>query len=100
MDYYANLSNIFILYVIRPLGIDREDEHFERKGWAMHSEVLEQLRPPRLVRVGLIQHKIVLNTSDPILAQRDAIHKKIESYILQAASCDVQILCLQEAWSM
>jgi len=98
---YVNLSNIFILYVIiRPLGIEQEDENFEKKGWIMHSEIQEQLRPPRSVRVGLIQHRIVLNTSDPILDQRDAIHKKIESYIIQAAFCDVKILCLQEAWSM
>lgn len=91
-----------ILYgrALQPLGIEQEDEHFERKGWIMHSEILEQLRPPRLVRVGLIQHKIELNTSEPILAQRDAIHKKIESYIAQAAYCNVQILCLQEAWNM
>jgi len=99
MDY-VNLSNIFIYVIIRPLGIEREDENFERRGWIMHSEIFEQLRSPRLVRVGLIQHRIVLNTSDPILDQRDAIHKKIESYIVQAASCDVNILCLQEAWSM
>lgn len=92
---------IYLYYdIIRPLGVEQEDENFERKGWIMHSEILEQLRPPRPVRVGLIQHRIVLNTSAPILDQRDAIHKKIESYIAQAAFCDVKILCLQEAWSM
>jgi len=66
----------------------------------IHSEIAEQIRSPRLVRVGLIQHKIVLQTTEPILEQRSAIHKKIELYIRKAASYDVKILCLQEAWSM
>lgn len=66
----------------------------------MNSEISEELRLPRLVRVGLIQHKIVLPTTLPILSQRDAIHKKVASYILKAAELNVQILCLQEAWGM
>lgn len=66
----------------------------------MKSEIVEELRFPRLVRVGLIQHKIALPATQPILEQRDAIYKKIASYIVRAAQYNVQILCLQEAWSM
>ena len=66
----------------------------------MLSRVHEELRAPRLVRVGLIQHSIVAPTTDPIQNQRDAIHNKIKSYIVQAAQYNVNILCLQEAWRM
>lgn len=77
-----------------------ELEDFEVKGWMMHSEITEQSRPPRLVRVGLIQHKTVLQTVEPILDQREVMHKTIETYIRNAAACGVNILCLQEAWTM
>ncbi|XP_011859499.1 PREDICTED: beta-ureidopropionase-like, partial [Vollenhovia emeryi] len=67
----------------------------------MHSHVTrEQLRTPNLVRVGLIQHSIVIPTSDLVYDQRNAIHSKIKSYIVQAAQYKVNILCLQEAWTM
>lgn len=70
------------------------------QGWIMKSEIIEELRPPRLTRVGLVQHKIALPATHPILEQRDVIHKKIASYIIKAAQFNVQILCLQEAWRM
>ncbi|XP_019890120.1 beta-ureidopropionase isoform X1 [Ooceraea biroi] len=81
-------------------GKEVSEKSFEIKGWMMHSGIAEQIRPPRLVRVGLIQHKIVLPTTHPILEQRIAIHKRIESYIEEAYFCGVNILCLQEAWTM
>lgn len=83
-----------------PLIEKYEDEEFEMQGWIMKSEIIEELRPPRLVRVGLVQHKIALPATYSILEQRDAIHKKIASYIIKAAQFNVQILCLQEAWPM
>lgn len=86
--------------IIRPLYKKWENEDFEIQGWSLHSDITEELRPERLVTVGLIQHKIVLPTTKPILSQQEAIHKKIASYIKEAADHDVQILCLQEAWSM
>lgn len=66
----------------------------------MSGAIQEQLRNAHLVRVGLIQHSIVLYTTNSVQDQRNALHQKIESYINYAASCDVNILCLQEAWSM
>ncbi|XP_046603199.1 beta-ureidopropionase isoform X1 [Neodiprion virginianus] len=71
----------------------------EIKGWKFRASP-EQLRQPRMVRVGLIQHSIVLPTTSPINHQRDAIFKKITAYVEQAAECGVNLLCLQEAWSM
>lgn len=66
----------------------------------MDSKIQEEIREIRLVRVGLLQHSIVMPTSSSVKIQRDAIYQKIESYINYAAVAGVQILCLQEAWSM
>ncbi|XP_063988395.1 beta-ureidopropionase [Diachasmimorpha longicaudata] len=60
----------------------------------------ESTNPRRIVRVGLIQHSIVLPTDAPIQDQRNAIHSKIEGYIKKAAVDKVNIVCLQEAWNM
>lgn len=64
----------------------------------MGGGVTEQLRPPRIVRVGAIQNTIVLPTTEPLQKQRNALHLKIQKYVDFAASCGVNILCLQEAW--
>ncbi|XP_038221874.1 beta-ureidopropionase-like [Zerene cesonia] len=60
----------------------------------------EQLREPRILRLGLVQHSIVLSTDKPINQQRQAIFNKIERIIEAAASEEVKVLCLQETWSM
>ncbi|XP_063829915.1 beta-ureidopropionase-like [Ostrinia nubilalis] len=60
----------------------------------------EESRPPRRVKVGLIQHSIVLPTDKLVNEQRKAIFSKVSELIDIAASAGVQILCLQEAWSM
>ncbi|KAI8434051.1 hypothetical protein MSG28_012201 [Choristoneura fumiferana] len=60
----------------------------------------EETRPPRLVKLGLVQHSIVLLTDQPIKLQRDAIFRKIEKFVQTAAKEGVQILCLEETWSM
>ena len=58
-----------------------------------------QLRPPRIVRVGLIQNKIVLPTTAPVLDQLTALHKLIGGIIEAAAAGRVNVVCMQEAWS-
>lgn len=60
----------------------------------------EELREPRKVKIGLIQHSIVLPTDKPVTEQRNAIFRKVSELIDIAASAGVQILCLQETWSM
>ena len=60
----------------------------------------EQGRKPRNVRIGLIQNRIHESTSAPIAAQFDAIYARIETMIEAAASAGVNVLCLQEAWTM
>eukprot|EP00250_Pteridium_aquilinum_P003733 c14032_g1_i1 orf=672-1889(-) len=60
----------------------------------------EEIRAPRVVRAALVQNKIVLPTSDPFVEQRKAIMDRVKCMIDAAASASVNILCLQEAWTM
>lgn len=60
----------------------------------------EEVRKPRIVKVGLIQHSIVLPTDSPIPKQREAIFAKVEKIIKTAAQEGVKVICLQETWSM
>merc|ERR1719259_1414218 len=60
----------------------------------------ENLRAKRIVRVAAIQNAIVAPTTAPITEQRKAIHDRISTMIAAAASCNVNIICLQEAWTM
>lgn len=76
-----------------------EELNFELKGYSVDAKE-EQTRPKKLVRIGAIQNKIVLPTDAPIVEQRDAIHKRIAEIIHVAHLCNVNVLCLQEAWTM
>lgn len=60
----------------------------------------EELRKPRIVRIGAIQNAIVLPTTDSVARQRDAIFNRITEIIDVAADSGVNVLCLQEAWTM
>ncbi|XP_071447916.1 beta-ureidopropionase isoform X2 [Hetaerina americana] len=75
------------------------ENNFDIAGYKF-TALQEELRSPRIVRVAAVQNKIVLPTSDPIEKQRDAIHNKIKLIVEVAAQCGVNILCLQEAWTM
>ncbi|XP_012274818.1 beta-ureidopropionase [Orussus abietinus] len=77
-----------------------KDVQCELKGYRMGGALKEQLRPPRIVRVGIIQNSIVLPTTEPVRDQRDAIQKKVLKYVEHAAQCGVNIVCLQEGWTM
>jgi len=76
-----------------------KENAFEVKGFRFEAHK-EDLRKPRIVRVAAVQHKIVVPTTEPIHVQRDAIHAKITNIIKAAAASDVNILCLQELWTM
>jgi len=75
------------------------EKDFELSGYSMPAAT-EELRSPRLVRVGLIQNKIVLPTTAPVAAQRAAIYTRISEMIESASFCGVNIICLQELWPM
>ncbi|XP_037566642.1 beta-ureidopropionase-like isoform X1 [Dermacentor silvarum] len=75
-------------------------EHkFELKGYRMVAEK-EEMRPPRVVRLGLVQNRIVLPTTEPVAAQREALHRRIETIVEAAALCGVNVICFQETWHM
>ncbi|KAJ8718473.1 hypothetical protein PYW08_002710 [Mythimna loreyi] len=60
----------------------------------------EETRSPRIVRVGVIQNSIGTSTDKPLVEQRQAIFDKIRKIIESAGEEGVNVLCLQEAWSM
>ncbi|KAK4845293.1 hypothetical protein QYF36_003205 [Acer negundo] len=60
----------------------------------------EILREPRVVRVGLIQNSIALPTTAHFSEQKRAIFQKLKLIIDAAGASGVNILCLQEAWTM
>uniref|UniRef100_A0A2L2YEE7 Beta-ureidopropionase n=2 Tax=Parasteatoda tepidariorum TaxID=114398 RepID=A0A2L2YEE7_PARTP len=74
-------------------------KNLELKGYVFDA-LPEDLRPPRLVRVGLVQHAIVEPTTAPISKQREAIHNRVREIVEIAAQCGVNIICFQEAWTM
>eukprot|EP00761_Pharyngomonas_kirbyi_P012327 gb/GECH01012354.1/.p1 GENE.gb/GECH01012354.1/~~gb/GECH01012354.1/.p1 ORF type:complete len:391 (+),score=111.70 gb/GECH01012354.1/:1-1173(+) len=78
------------------------DEHnFEVKMFSMVKNTAEeQRRTRRKVKIGVIQNSIVKETTAPVQEQYEAIRDKIEHLIDAAASCGVNVLCLQEAWTM
>lgn len=60
----------------------------------------EQMRAPKLVRIGLIQNKTVLPTTSPFQEQAQAIRDHVGVLMDAAGQAGVKILCLQEAWTM
>lgn len=74
------------------------ENNFEIKGYRILAKP-EQMRKPRLVKVGAIQNSIVLPTTAPLEKQREAIWQKITTIIKAAAAAGVNIICMQEAWS-
>ncbi|GAB4853331.1 Beta-ureidopropionase [Ancistrocladus abbreviatus] len=75
------------------------DHDFDLQAYCFHADK-ESLREPRIVRVGLIQNSIVLPTTVPFLNQRRAIFQRLRPIIDVAGTSGVNILCLQEAWTM
>lgn len=61
--------------------------------------IKEDLRKPRIVRVGAVQNSIAAPTTAPVSVQREKVFEKIGKLIEAAAAENVNILCLQELWS-
>ena len=55
----------------------------------------EFFRDPRIVRIGLVQHKMPLTPSSPFQDQLDAVHSKISLITKAASIAGVNILCYQ-----
>ncbi|KAL7082536.1 hypothetical protein ACP275_14G104600 [Erythranthe tilingii] len=72
---------------------------FDLLAFSFHAEK-ESLRQPRIVRVGLVQNSIALPTTAPFSDQKTAIFQILKPIIEAAGASRVNILCLQEAWTM
>lgn len=73
--------------------------NFDLQGYRFRA-ANEQLRAPRRVRIGVIQHSIGELTTAPYDAQRRAIHGRVKELVVAAAEAGVNIVCLQEAFHM
>ena len=60
----------------------------------------EQRRAARIVRIGVIQTQIVESTSAPVDDQFRAICERTEKLVHAAGAMGVNVLGLQEAWTM
>jgi beta-ureidopropionase len=76
-----------------------EENDFDVAGYRFASTE-EQRRPPRIVRVGVIQTQIVESTSAPIEKQFQALCQRTEKLIHAAGAMGCNVLGLQEAWTM
>ncbi|EGR32979.1 hypothetical protein IMG5_064870 [Ichthyophthirius multifiliis] len=59
----------------------------------------EQARLPRRVKIGAVQNIYKAQTTDPILAQRNAIHEYNKNILEAAYHCGVNVICFQELWT-
>jgi len=75
------------------------EDDYEISGWRI-SALAEETRPPREVKIGLIQNKIVLPTDAPIQDQISGLLRRVGAIVENAGRAGVNILCLQEAWTM
>lgn len=80
-------------------AIGKKVSDFDISGYKIPADK-EQLRPPRIVRIGVIQNEIELSTKEPVLDQVSAIHRKVGALIDLAGANGVNIICMQEAWTM
>merc|ERR1711981_260274 len=86
---------------LNPEAQDLADtNHFQLVGYQFTAEK-EDTRTSRVVRLGLVQNEIALkDTSESVNAQREALYQRIGVIIEAAALAQVNVLCLQEAWTM
>ncbi|XGW12927.1 hypothetical protein V3C99_013517, partial [Haemonchus contortus] len=75
------------------------DGNFELQAYEVTAQS-EQLRPPRKVRVAVIQNSIASPTTAPVDEQKKALHAKVGAMIEAAALAGANIVCLQETWMM
>jgi len=85
---------------IQPEVEDRaEKENYQVKSYKI-TAAHEETRAPRIVKIGLIQNKIVEPTDAPIQQQINGLFERIGSIIENAAAAGTNIISLQEAWTM
>lgn len=94
---YGNLPEAIPM----PAGVQAyADKHDFEVAAYKFSAASEQRRAPRVVRIGVIQNQVIKPTSAPVEEQYEAIADRIEVIIEAAAKLGVNVLGLQEAWTM
>jgi beta-ureidopropionase len=73
------------------------DNSFVIKSYKFEA-IKEDLRKPRIVRIGAVQTSLAAPTTDRVSVQRQKIFEKVTKIIEAAAFENVNILCLQELW--
>jgi beta-ureidopropionase len=72
--------------------------NFDIKSYGF-TAALEDIRKPKIVKIGAIQNSIVAPTTSPIQIQLRSLYEKIGNMIDAAGVDGVNVLCMQEAWS-
>jgi beta-ureidopropionase len=84
--------------LVPEIDVTYDGDDFEVKAYKFSAK--SETKPPRIVKIGLIQNTIVLPTDSPIPDQAEAIFEKVGRIIDVAGSNGVNVICLQEAWTM
>ncbi|CAC5365627.1 UPB1 [Mytilus coruscus] len=73
----------------------------------LYGKELRQLEFPKEARdladkrqIGAIQNQIIVPTTEPVSKQIESLHNRITEIIEVASLCGVNVICLQEAWTM
>ena len=72
---------------------------FDLQGYRF-AAAAEELRPPRLTTLALIQNTIVSPTTAPYAEQRATLHARVSELLDAAGAAGATVACLQEAWHM
>lgn len=97
--YGCKLDRQPVMVEGRDIATNSFEEHLDLQSYSIDASA-EQLRPPRVVKLGLIQHSIKRPTTDPVKSQTESIYEAIGRYLDIAGKAKVNIVCLQEAWTM
>lgn len=76
-----------------------KSENYDVQAYHINAQE-EELRPPRYVTIGVIQNAIQEPTTAKVIDQIRAIHRRVGSLLDVAGKADVNIVCMQEAWTM
>lgn len=83
---------------LSPAALDAaKTAKIDLKAYAFPSKA-EQLRSPRITRVGIFQNSIPLPTWTPIKDMRNAFYEIAKEVVGIAAEAKVNVFCFQEAW--
>jgi len=92
-------SPVKTLDLTKEIELLAAENNFEIKGYKVSANNEEE-RVARIVRVGAIQNQIIIPTDKPVLEQTNSIYERLRVIIETAGQAGVNVLCLQEAWTM